>query len=177
MNSLELERLNGHLWYAIFTHVNFEERVANALEAQGFEVYLPRLRCWSGRSGSLIWKPAFPRYLFVHCHLTLEEWRAIKKTRGVLRFVGMEKPEPIPSYEIQSVQIVIENANGEVEGQPFLKVGDRVKVVSGPFKGAIGYLIEVKKHHRLLVGVELLGRAIDTEIDASCVRPLEPWEV
>ncbi len=176
MNSLELERLNGHLWYAIYTHVNFEERVASALEAQGFEVYLPLLRNWDRRRGVLVWKPAFPRYLFVHCHLTPDEWRAIKKTRGVLQFVGMEKPEPIPDEEIQSVRIVLEGANGEVEGHPFLKVGDKVKVVAGPFKGAVGYLVEVCKRHKLIVGIEVLGRAVMTEIDANCVRPLEPWE-
>lgn len=171
-----MERLNGHMWYAIYTHVNFEERVASALEAQGFEVYLPLLRRWDRRRGVLTWKPAFPRYLFVHCHLTPEEWRAIKKTRGVLQFVGMEKPEPIPEREIQSVRIILENANGEVEGHPFLKVGDKVKVVAGPFKGAVGYLVEVCKRHKLIVGIEVLGRAVMVEIDADCVRPLEPWE-
>jgi len=173
---LEFERLNGHAWYAIYTHVNFEERVASSLEAQGFEVYLPLLRCWDRRKGQLVFKPAFPRYLFVHCHLTHEEWRAIKKTRGVLRFVGMDKPEPIPHEEIQSVRIVLEGANGEVEGHPFLKVGDKVKVVAGPLKGAVGYLVEVCKRHKLLVGIEILGRAVIAEVDASCVRPLEPWE-
>ena len=176
MISLELERLNGQSWYAVYTNVNFEERVASALEAQGFEVYLPMLRCWDRRKGTLTWKPAFPRYLFVHCLLTPSEWRAIKKTRGVLQFVGMEKPEPIPEEEIRSVRILLEATNGEVEGHPFLKVGDKVKVVSGPFKGAVGYLIEVCKRHKLLVGIEILGRAVVTEIDASCVRPLEPWE-
>ncbi|MCS7265077.1 MAG: KOW motif-containing protein [Armatimonadetes bacterium] len=173
---MEINRLNGQAWYAIFTHVNFEERVANALEAQGFDVYLPRLRCWDRRQGALVWKPAFPRYLFVHCHLTPNEWRAIKKTRGVIQFVGMEKPEPIPHSEIQSVRIVIEGANGDVEGQPFLKVGDKVKVVSGPFKDATGYLVQISKRHRLIVGIEILGRAVAVEIDAICVRPLEPWE-
>jgi transcription antitermination factor NusG len=173
---LELERLNGQSWYAVYTHVNFEERVASALEAQGFEIYLPMLRCWDRRKGELSWRPAFPRYLFVHCHLTPDEWRAIKKTRGVLQFVGMDKPQPIHEEEIRSVRIILEATNGEVEGHPFLKVGDKVKVVAGPFKGAVGYLIEVCKRHKLLVGVEILGRAVVTEIDASCVRPLEPWE-
>lgn len=173
---MDLVKPNSSLWYAIYTHVNFEERVASALEAQGFEVYLPLLRCWDRRKGVLVYKPAFPRYLFVRCHLTPNEWRTIKKTRGVLQFVGMEKPEPIPNEEIQSVRIVLEGANGEVEGHPFLKVGDKVKVVIGPFKGAVGYLVKVCKRHKLLVGIEILGRAVMTEIDANCVRPLEPWE-
>ncbi len=150
--------------------------MAGALEARGFEVYLPFLRRWDLRKGVLVWKPAFPRYLFVHCDLTPDEWRAIKKTRGVLCFVGMERPEPIPNEEIQSVRIILESANGEVEGHPFLKVGDKVKVVAGPFKGAIGYLIEVCKRHKLLVGIEILGRAVTAEIDANHIRPLDPWE-
>ncbi|MGQ9519474.1 MAG: transcription termination/antitermination protein NusG [Candidatus Fervidibacter sp.] len=173
---MEFARLNGMSWYAVYTHVNFEVLVTEALEAQGFEVYLPLLRCWDRKKGTLSWKPAFPRYVFVHCYLTPNEWRAIKKTRGVLRFVGMDKPEPIPTREIQSVRILIENSNGEVEGHPFLKIGDMVKVVSGPFKGAVGYLVEICKKHKLLVGIEVLGRAVMVEIDASNVRPLDPWE-
>lgn len=168
--------LNDQRWYAIFTHVNFEERVVNSLETQGFEVYLPRLKSWDRRRKTLILKPAFPRYIFVRCQLTKDKWLRIKKTRGVIQFVGMDKPQPIPHHEIQSVRIVIEGANSDVEGQPFLKVGDKVKVVSGPFKDAVGYLIEVRKRYKLLVGIEILGRAVVTEIDASCVRPLEPWE-
>lgn len=148
----------------------------NALEAKGFEVYLPMIRCWDGRKREPSWKPLFPRYIFVHCHLTPNEWRAIKKVRGVLQFVGMEKPEPIPEEEIQSVRILLEATSGEVEGFPFLKVGDKVKVVAGPFKGAVGYLIEICKHHKLLVGIEILGRAVAVEIDVNQVRPLEPWE-
>ncbi len=163
-------------WFAVYTHVNFERRVASALETQGFETYLPLLRCWDRRQGSLIWKPAFPRYVFVRCNLTLEQWRCIKKTRGVIQFVGMERPVPIPEHEIMSVRIVLEGANGEVEGHPFLRVGDRVKVISGPFKGAVGYLIEIHRNRRLSVGVEILGRAVSVTIDASQVRPLEPWE-
>ncbi len=173
---LEFGKANGQAWYAVYTHVNCERQVAVALEAQGFDVYLPLLRQWDRRQGTLVWKPAFPRYVFIHCCLTPSEWRVVKKTRGVIQFVGMERPTPIPPEEIRSVRIVLEGANGEVEGHPFLKVGDPVEVVAGPFKGAIGYLLEVCKHHRLLVGVEILGRAVSVEIDASQVRPLQRWE-
>ena len=173
---MDLGNSNGQAWYAVYTHVNFEKQVSTALETRGFEVYLPLLHHWDQRRGLLIWRPAFPRYVFVRCQLTPDEWRTIKKIRWVLQFVGMERPTPIPETEIRSVRIVLENANGEVEGHPFLKVGDRVKVIAGPFKGAVGYLLEACKHHRLLVGIEMLGRAVSTEIDACWVRPLEPWE-
>lgn len=173
----EMISLNSQAWYALYTHVNFEQLVTKALEAQGFEVFLPLMRGWDRRRGVLVWKPAFPRYLFVRCILTPDEWRVIKKTRGILRFIGTDRPVPIPEEEIRSVRIVLAGTNGEVEGIPFLKVGDKVIVVSGPMKGSIGYLIEVRKHHRLIVGVEMLGRAVSTEINTSCVRPLERWEM
>jgi len=169
---LELISFNGNAWYAIYTHVNFERLVASALQAQGFEVFLPLMKGWDRRSGRLVWKPAFPRYLFVHCRLTPAEWRTIKKTRGVLDFVGMSRPCPIPEEEIRSVRITLQGTEGEVEGHPFLKVGDKVEVVAGPLKGAVGYLLEVGKHHRLVVGIDFLGQAVSATIDACMVRPL-----
>lgn len=168
--------VNGKAWYAVYTGVNFERLVAGALEAQGFEVFLPLLKGWDRKRRVLIWKPAFPRYLFVHCHLTPMAWRVIKKTRGVLCLLGTETPTPIPEEEIRSVRLAIQKTDGEVEGHPFLKVGDKVIVVSGPLKGVIGYLMEVRNQHKLLVGVELLGQAVTVTIDACLVRPLEVWE-
>jgi transcription antitermination factor NusG len=168
---LELISLNGHAWYAVYTQVNFEKRVAASLQAQGFEVFLPLMKGWDRRRGVLLWKPAFPRYLFVHCRLTPAEWRAVQKTRGVVEFVGMERPCPIPDEEIRSVWLTLNGTQGEVEGHPLLKVGDRVEVVAGPLKGVVGYLLEIGKQHRLVVGVELLGRAVSATVDAKMVRP------
>lgn len=164
-------------WYAIFTKVNYEKRIFSSLNAMGFEVFLPCVRVWSRRRKELVEKPIFPRYLFVRCMLTKEAYLAIKKTVGVLKFVGCDGfPSPIPDDEIESVQIVLSKANN-VEGHPFLKVGDLVEVVKGRFKGARGYLIEIGKRHRLIVGIEMLGRAVSVHIDASMVRRLEPYEI
>lgn len=164
-------------WYAIFTKVNYEKRVFSSLNARNFEVFLPCVKVWSRRREELVEKPLFPRYLFVRCALTKEAYLAIKKTVGVLKFVGYDGiPTPIPDDEIESVRIVLNGANN-VEGHPFLKAGDLVEVVKGRLKGAKGYLIEIGKRHRLIVGIEMLGRAVSVHIDASMVRRLEPYEV
>ncbi|MCX7778263.1 MAG: UpxY family transcription antiterminator [Armatimonadetes bacterium] len=164
-------------WYAIFTKVNYEKRVFSALNAMGFKAFLPCIKVWSRRRDELIEKPAFPRYLFVRCVLTKEAYLAIKKALGVLKFVDCDGiPTPIPDEEIESVRIVLNGAN-EVEGHPFLKVGDLVEVVKGRFKGARGYLMEIGKRHKLIVGIEMLGRAVSVNIDASMVRKLESYEI
>lgn len=164
-------------WYAIFTKVNYEKRVFSSLNAMGFEVFLPCARVWSRRREELVEKPIFPRYLFVRCMLTKEAYLAIKKTVGVLKFIGCDGiPTPIPDDEVESVRIILNNAS-DVEGHPFLKVGDLVEVVKGRFKGARGYLIEIGKRHRLIVGIEILGRAVSVHIDASMVRRLESYEI
>lgn len=167
----------GERWYAVFTKVNYEKRVDAFLNAMNFQTFLPCFKVWSRRKSELIEKPAFPRYLFVRCVLTKEAYLSIKKTIGVIKFVGYgDLPTPIPDEEIESVKIVLSNAN-EVEGHPFLKVGDKVEVIRGCFEGAKGYLIEVGKRHRLIVGIEMLGRAVSVHIDASMVRKLESYEI
>ncbi len=45
-----------------------------------------------------------------------------------------------------------------------------VEVVRGPLKGAVGRLVRKGKHTRLVLSVELIGRAVSAEVDASAVR-------
>jgi transcription antitermination factor NusG len=56
----------------------------------------------------------------------------------------------------------------DVETQYF-DDGDCVRVVDGPMAGLVGRVLELRGGHRLLVGIEQIGRAISVSIKAAAV--------
>jgi hypothetical protein len=53
---------------------------------------------------------------------------------------------------------------------PFLKVGEKVRIESGPLRGLEGVLVEFKGNRRLILSVTLLQRSVAVEMDAAFVR-------
>jgi transcription termination/antitermination protein NusG len=163
-------------WYAVYTRSRHEKHVAAYLERQKIETYLPLRRAWSSRKDRrvTIEIPALPGYLFVRCLLYGETRAMIKRASGVLRVVeNAGQPARIPHEQIESLRIALANSFN-TEGHPYLKVGDRVRVVRGPLIGAEGYLARVAENrHRLIIAVDYVNQALSVEIDAAAVEPAE----
>ena len=159
-------------WYAVYTRSRHEKQVAVFLERQNLETFLPLRRAWSSRKDRklTIQIPALPGYIFVRCTLYAETRALIKRATGVLRLVeNAGRPAVIPDSQIESLRTALASAFN-AEGHPFLKVGDRVRVVRGPMIGAEGYLLRVAENrHRLVIAVDYVNQALSVEIDAACV--------
>jgi transcription antitermination factor NusG len=59
-----------------------------------------------------------------------------------------------------------------VKPWPFLKLGQKVLVSSGPLRGVEGILVEFRKTWQVIVGIELLQRSVAAEIDRDSVSPI-----
>ena len=75
----------------------------------------------------------------------------------------------IPSNEIEAIRRAVESG-ANVSPHPFLKCGERVRVKCGPLTGVEGILVRVKNQCRLVVSVEMLGKAVAVEVDAYLVE-------
>ena len=123
--------------------------------------------------------PLFPCYLFLR---GMEERRLdVVTTPGIVSILSVNgEPAVIPEGEIESVRKAIEWGN-RVEPHPFLRCGDRVRVISGPLQGLEGILVRKKNLYRLVLSVELLERSASVEVDVSSVervasaRHTSPW--
>lgn len=162
-------------WYAVRTRSRHEQKVAVYLEHRQIRVYLPLLEVWSRRVDrrKLIYKPVFPGYLFARCRLSYQEWLEILKTPGVASILGIAAtPTPVPDEQIESVRVVV-TSGFTIRHHPFLEIGDRIEVISGPLKGAQGILVrEDDRKEKLVVSVHLLGRAIAVGLEGWQVRKL-----
>jgi transcription antitermination factor NusG len=161
-------------WYAAYTKCNHEGVVNKLLSQKGINTFLPRIIVPSKRKDRkiLIHRPLFPNYLFIELDHIRDNWMKVYRTPGLARICGFNgRPSPVPDEDIDSIRIFV-NSDRNLFPLPYLKVGSRVQVISGPLTGAIGILVkEDHKRHRLVVSLELMGQSVAASLYDDEVRP------
>ena len=158
-------------WWALYTRHQHEKTVADMLSAKGFEVFLPvyeSIRRWKDRNKKLT-LPLFPCYVFVRGGL--DRRLQVVTTPGVhmILFHG-EQVAMIPGVEIEAIRRAVEGPF-RVEPHPFLKCGERVRVIRGSLQGVEGVLVRKKNLYRLVLSVDMMAKSVAVEIDATDVEP------
>jgi transcription termination/antitermination protein NusG len=123
----------------------------------------------------------FPGYVLVRMIMDDETWQVVKNTPNVINFVGAEqtrrygrgrghvKPMPLGLSEVERI---FQTAK---EQEPVIKIdmamGDKVKVLSGPFKDFDGEVIEVSpERSKLKALLSIFGRDTPVELEFNQVR-------
>jgi transcription antitermination factor NusG len=170
--SLSRKTDSASAWYALYTRHQHEKTVARILTSKGFETLLPLYevpRRWQDRV-KLISLPLFPCYVFLRGGL--DRRLDIVTTPGIHAFVlSAGQPAAIPTVEIDAIRRGVESG-AHVEPHPFLKTGEWVRVKYGPLEGIQGILMRKKSLYRLVLSVEMLGKAAAVEIDVTQVERL-----
>jgi transcription elongation factor/antiterminator RfaH len=166
----------ARFWYALHVKSNQEQNTRLFLEDRSVECFLPcyeRLALRRGKRLTLR-RPLFSGYLFVHIDLHAPERIEILRAPGTVRIVGFgDSPTPVPDEVIESIRILVGGASGEALPHPLIREGQKVRVVEGPFCGAVGVLHrEPGRKARLVVEVEFLGRAVAVPIEPRQVVPI-----
>src|SRR5258708_25060147 len=153
-------------WYAAYTSANHEKRVAEQFAARDVEHFLPvydSVRRWKDRRVTLQ-MPLFPGYVFV-C-MALRDRLQVQQVPGVAHLVGFDgSPAAIPDQEIDALRASLESGV-RAEPHPYLTVGRRVRLRSGPLAGMQGILLRRKGNFRLMISIE--------RIQGSLAVPLDP---
>ena len=159
-------------WYALYTCARHEKQVAAQLQQRDIEYFLPlysSVRRWKDRRVNLQ-LPLFPGYLFVHT--SLHRRIDVLSLPGAVRFVAFNgRPAALPESDLLRLRAGLDQGL-LAQPHPYLKVGRRVRVRSGPLAGTEGILLRKKDQFRLIVSIELIMRSVAVEIDAADVEPL-----
>jgi len=163
-------------WFACYTRARHEKQVVARLQLHRIESFcpvLPRQRQWHDRVKVIEW-PLFPSYVFVRCaKSTLSR---VLGTPGIVTVVSSNgAPVPIDAEEIENVRrfAAALRASGErVEPVPLVERGTRVRIISGPFVGVEGLVIEHRGRNRVLVGLEAIAQSWEIEVPAACMEPI-----
>jgi transcription antitermination factor NusG len=164
--------LRSDRWYALYVRSRHEKVVENSLRGKGYSVFSPSYRTKRKRVDRIaqIEVALFPGYVF--CQFDPSKRLPILMTPGVVAVVGRgNRPDPVDNTEIASIRTVA-LAGGSVQPWPFLNVGQRIRVQSGPLTGAEGIFLRIQDDFRLIVSVTLLQRAIAVVIEKDAAMPL-----
>jgi transcription antitermination factor NusG len=158
-------------WYAIYTRPRHEKQLFEELTNRNIEAFLPTYkirRRWSDRY-KLVEEPLFRNYLFVR--MTWDRHVDALRLYGAVGFVIFDgRPAEIPGNEIEAIRRLV-SSNLPYNPHPYLKVGRRVSVTSGPLEGCEGVLTRKKGLTRLVLSIHLLQQSVVAEVDAECVEP------
>lgn len=184
-------------WYAVHTYVGQEDRVQEQLMDRArrlgmyrtkiFQVLQPEedaVELQEGGKKVNVKRKLFPGYVFVQMDVEDddapgelgESWEVVRGTSGVTGFVGTAtRPVPLSPEEVQRLLTSVGVASQPVaEEAPRikvdLKVGDMVRVTSGPFADFSGVVGEVNAPQaKVKVLVSIFGRETPVELDFSQV--------
>lgn len=158
-----------HSWYAVYTRANHEKSVACQLRLRSLESFLPlyeRTSHWQDRRVK-IQVPLFSGYVFVR--MALEEKLRVLQTPGVVCLVGFSGvPVALSDTEMEALRRSLIGML-RAEPCPYLRVGRRVRLTSGPLQGLEGVLVKKKGGWRFVVSIDLIQRSIAVEVDAMNV--------
>jgi transcriptional antiterminator RfaH len=161
-------------WYAVYTRVCNEKKVAAEFAKQHIEHYLPlftTIRKWSDRKKTLQ-VPLINSYLFVH--ITNKQYMKVLQTNGVVKILHFDgKPVPIPEYQITNLKILL-GAKIPINREPTeLTKGQEVLIKHGTLKGLRGNILLIKGCHKLVISINALNYNMVIDIDPYFVEPVQ----
>lgn len=175
-------------WYIVHAYSNFEKKVAEAIRAEAqsrgvehlFEdIQVPTEEVAEVRRGKKtnVEKTLFSGYVLVKMVMTDEAYHLVKNTPKVTGFLGGDhgkKPTPVSEREVRAALGATEEGVVErVRPAITYEVGEKVKVLDGPFQSFEGAVEEVDEERaRLKVTVSIFGRATPVELEYEQVEKL-----
>lgn len=175
------ERAPKKRWYVVHTYSGHENKVKVNLEKRIeymnmgekiFRVEVPQKTITQVKGGKKTEKEEkiFPGYVLVEMIMDDDSWYVVRHTAGVTKFVGSsKKPTPAKDSEIKKI---IHRGQSQVQKIELdVKVGDKVRIVSGPFAEFIGDIAEVyPDKSKLRAMVSIFGRETPVELEYKQIQ-------
>lgn len=171
--SSSLELAPGERWFVARALAHQENRAELNLHRLGFRSFIPRLRRTVRHARQLrdTLRPLFPGYVFVVIDLSKQRWRTINGTFGVASLImGAEQPRPAPPGVVEGLVASCE-AGRAVVLDDSLEIGQRVRIVSGPFAETLCRLAHLDDHGRVRVLLEIMGMEVPAQLDRAAIAP------
>ena len=191
-DNLEKRRTKAR-WYAVQVASGCEKRVKANLEQRIhtldvadriFQIEIPQTPTVKVRKDGTRQhgeEKVFPGYVLLRMDMDDEAWQVVKNTPNVINFVGAEQKrhygrgrghvKPLP-LSLSEVERIFRQAE---EQEPVVKIdiqpGDKILVLSGPFKDFEGEVIELSpERHKLKALLSIFGRETPVELEFNQVE-------
>jgi transcription antitermination factor NusG len=165
-----VEEESSHRWFVLYVRSRQEKILSDDLRAMGVGHFLPLVKHlkYYGKRKVVIELPLFPGYVFLRG--TLDDLYRADRTKRVARTIPVVDQARL-DWELRNIRLAL-SRDAELQTYPHLVAGTRVQVKSGPFVGLEGMVEQRGRGDRLILQVELLGRATSMEIGGAQLVPL-----
>lgn len=154
-------------WYALYVNSRAEKKVMEGLLKKNIEAYVPlvkNIKQWSDRK-KMVEEPLFTGYVFVKINALKNQ--EVLQTKGVVNFVRhLGQMASIRDIEIDRLKQIV-NLGYHIEtnfNTQEYKLGDRVKIHSGPLKGIEGFVLENNQERFIELVLEGIGQNIKVKL-------------
>lgn len=167
-------------WYVLHTYSGYENKVvdnitnliaSNNFENNIFELQIPMEDDIVEKNGKkkLIQRKKYPCYVFIKAILTKQIWFLITNIQGCASFCGPGGYAiPLTNEEVKRMGLEL------IEAEDLdVKVGDNVKIISGPFESFIGEITEINiERQKVKVSVSMFDRPTPVELDFFMIEKI-----
>lgn len=150
---------NRERWYVVHTLAQREFFAQKQLNNQSFRTFLPQYEKTARHARKVVRKlaPLFRGYLFIILDLERDRWHAVNGTLGVSSLVASrDRPMPVPNGVVETL-ISMRSSDLEAVIHPVLELGQKVRLVSGPFADQFGILQHLDDCGRVRVLLQMMG--------------------
>ena len=179
----EKAKKNQKRWYIVHTYSGYENKVKVNLEKRIeymnmadkiFRIEVPQKTVTQLKGGKKQEREEkiFPGYVLVEMIMDEDSWYVVRHTAGVTKFVGSAK-RPIPARDSEIKKIINRSTSTSQKIELDVKVGDKVRITSGPFADFIADIIEVyPDKSKLRANVSIFGRETPVELEYKQINKL-----
>lgn len=164
------------MWYVIHCYSGYENKVRNSIEQRIgtmgmrdkiFDVIVPTEEEIEVKDGKrkTVERRVFPGYILVEMVMDEDSWYVVRNTPGVTGFVGMgNDPTPLRADEVKVIMDRMASETPRIKVN--FKVGEKVRIVSGPFNDFPGTVANIDPDKaKVRVMVNFFGRDTPVELD------------
>ena len=170
------DKKNQKRWYIVHTYSGYENKVKSNLEKRIeymnmadkiFRVEVPQKTITQEKEEKI-----FPGYVLVEMIMDEDSWYVVRHTAGVTKFVGSAK-KPIPAKDSEIKKIIHRSTTQTQKIEMDVKVGEKVRIISGPFAEFVGDITEVYPDKaKLRAMVSIFGRETPVELEYKQIQKL-----
>ncbi len=158
-------------WYLLHTRPRQEKLLDADLEAMGIGRFLPLIEKvqFRGKQKTSAFLPLYSGYVFLRG--TRDQAFEADRTKRVARIIEVSDQIGL-QWELENLHLALER-KAELDPYPYLREGTRVEVRSGPFEGLQGVIERKKNASRLILQIDMLGRAMSFEVESALLEPMD----
>ena len=176
---------NGNLieraWYIVQTFSGQESNVKMRIEQmiknknfqdRIFKILVPEEQVIEVKDNRRVekMKKMYPGYVFIDCILDDGVWFEVRRIAGVAKFVGYGS-RPTPVVEKDMLRVLRQMGEKSKKVEVDFEIGETIKVISGPFRGYTGSIIEYHAERgKLKTKLSIFGRETPVELDFNQIE-------